>query len=339
MRIGLVNDLPMAVELLRRIVVSTTEHAVAWIAVNGLEAVEACRRDRPDLILMDLNMPEMDGVAATQRIMAETPCPILLVTASVDANVSGVYDAMGHGALDAVDIPSVGADGNAQAQSAALLARIAMIGRLSRDVTPAAGTTAPARRAVASAQRLIAIGASAGGPAAVASLLAGLPRGFPAALVLVQHLDAHFVPSFASWLGQHTALAVRPAIEGDRPEPGTVLIAASGDHLVFKSGHDLGYRSEPRDYVYRPSVDVFFESVAQWWQGDLVGVLLTGMGRDGARGLKLLRDRKYLTLAQDRATSAVYGMPKAAAAIDAASEILPLAAIAPRLVEACRQSF
>ncbi len=339
MRIGLVNDLPMAVELLRRIVVSTTEHAVAWIAVNGLEAVEACRRDKPDLILMDLNMPEMDGVAATQRIMAETPCPILLVTASVDANVSGVYDAMGHGALDAVDIPSVGADGNAQAQSAALLARIAMIGRLSRDVTPAAGTTAPARRAVASAQRLIAIGASAGGPAAVASLLAGLPRGFPAALVLVQHLDAHFVPSFASWLGQHTALAVRPAIEGDRPEPGTVLIAASGDHLVFKSGHDLGYRSEPRDYVYRPSVDVFFESVAQWWQGDLVGVLLTGMGRDGARGLKLLRDRKYLTLAQDRATSAVYGMPKAAAAIDAASEILPLAAIAPRLVEACRQSF
>ena len=339
MRIGLVNDLPMAVELLRRIVVSTTEHAVAWIAVNGREAVEACRHDRPDLILMDLNMPEMDGVTATQRIMAATPCPILLVTASVDANVSGVYEAMGHGALDAVDIPTVGADGNASAQSAALLARIAMIGRLSRDIAPVTRTQASARTAAPSAQQLIAIGASAGGPAAVASLLGGLPHGFPAALVLVQHLDAHFVPGFASWLGQHTALSVRAAIEGDRPEPGTVLIAASGDHLVFKSGNDLGYRSEPRDYVYRPSVDVFFESVAQWWQGDLVGVLLTGMGRDGARGLKLLRDRKHLTLAQDRATSAVYGMPKAAAAIDAASEILPLAAIAPRLVEACRQSF
>ena len=338
MRIGLVNDLPMAVELLRRVVVSTAEHEVAWIAMNGREAVDCCRRDRPDLILMDLNMPEMDGVEATRRIMAETPCPILLVTASVDANVSGVYEAMGHGALDAVDIPSVGLNGHSSAQTAALLARIATIGRLSRSLPPAPRSQRRPLAPTSPSQRLVAIGASAGGPAAVATLLGGLPPEFQAAIILVQHLDEQFVPGFASWLSQHCRLPVRPAREGDRPERGAVLIAASADHLVFKASGELGYRAEPRDYPYRPSVDVFFESVAERWQGDPVGVLLTGMGRDGARGLKLLRDRQCLTIAQDKATSAVYGMPKAAAAIGAAAEILPLAAIAPRLTEACAPS-
>ena len=333
MRIGLVNDLPMAVELLRRVIASTAEHEVAWIAMNGREAVEACRRERPDLILMDLNMPEMDGIEATRRIMAETPCPILLVTASVDANVSGVYDAMGHGALDAVDIPSVGLSGHTSTQTAALLTRIATIGRLSRNLPPVNPSPRRPPAAASPSQRLVAIGASAGGPAAVATLLGGLAPEFPAAIILVQHLDEQFVPGFASWLGEHCRLPVRPAREGDRPERGTVLIAASPDHLVFKPGGELGYRAEPRDYPYRPSVDVFFESVAESWQGDPIGVLLTGMGRDGARGLKLLRDRQCLTIAQDKATSAVYGMPKAAAAIGAAVEILPLGAIAPRLTE------
>ncbi|CAH1658504.1 Protein-glutamate methylesterase/protein-glutamine glutaminase [Hyphomicrobiales bacterium] len=335
MRVGLVNDLPMAVEVLRRIVTSTAEHTIAWIAIDGAEAVAAARRDRPDLILMDLNMPVMDGVEATRRIMTETPCPILLVTASVDANVSGVYDAMGHGALDAVDIPTVGLNGGASAQAGALLARMAAVSRLASDMPRTMRKArAPAPR-LATAPCLVAIGASAGGPAAVATLLAGLNRGFPAAIVLVQHLDAQFVPGFASWLEQQSGLPARPAREGDQPVPGSVLIAASGDHLVFTSPDVLGYRAEPRDYVYRPSVDVFFESAAREWRGKTIGVLLTGMGRDGAQGLKLLRDKHHLTIAQDQATSAVYGMPKAAAAIGAATEILPLTAIAPRLADLC----
>lgn len=337
MRVGLVNDLPMAVEVLRRIVTSTAEHKVAWIAMDGSEAVAAARRDLPDLILMDLNMPVMDGVEATRQIMAETPCPILLVTASVDANVSGVYEAMGYGALDAVDIPVIGANGIASTQGGALLARMSAVGRLASDLPRTLRKSRPPAPRSASTQQLVAIGASAGGPAAVATLLAGLPQGFSAAIVLVQHLDAQFVPGFASWLEQQSGIAVRAALQGDRPVPGSVLIAASADHLVFTSADELGYRAEPRDYAYRPSVDAFFESVAQQWRGSAVGVLLTGMGRDGARGLKLLRDKHHLTIAQDQATSAVYGMPKAAAAIGAATEILPLTAIAPRLAEVCGQ--
>ncbi|RJT32008.1 chemotaxis response regulator protein-glutamate methylesterase [Mesorhizobium waimense] len=335
MRIGIVNDMPMAVELLRRLVVSTREHQVAWIATNGREAVEACRRDLPDLILMDLAMPEMDGVEATRKIMAETPCSILLVTASIEANVAGVYEAMGHGALDAVDIPSVGIAGNASSQSARLLTnKIAMIGKLVRD----APSRASGRISVAtdpSPQRLVAIGASAGGPAAVAKVLSAFPIDFGGAIVLVQHLDAQFIPGLADWLGQHTPLPIRAAQEKDRPQAGTVLVASSDDHLVFKSAQQLGYTSSPKDNVYRPSVDVFFESAAQWWPGSVIGVLLTGMGRDGARGLRQLRDKGHLTIAQDEATSAVYGMPKAAAAIGAAVDILPLSAIGLRIIEAC----
>lgn len=341
MRIGIVNDLPMAVEVLRRVLAGTTEHQLAWIAVNGAEAVAACRFDLPDLILMDLIMPVMDGVEATRQIMLATPCPILLVTASIDSNVPGVYEAMGYGALDAVDIPSAEArtDGSVRAGSP-LLIKIATIGRLMRDqpsTRPAPMALREGARA-APAPALVAIGASAGGPAAVAALLGKLPRDFPAALVLVQHLDAKFVAGLVDWLDLQTVLPVRAAKEGERPAVGTVLVASTSDHLVFKTRSELGYTAQPRDQLYRPSVDVFFESAARLWQDDLVGVLLTGMGRDGAAGLKRLRERGHLTIAQDQATSAVYGMPKAAAALGAAAEILPLDSIASRLIDACSRS-
>lgn len=330
MRIGIVNDLPMAAELLRRIIVAAPEHTVAWIAADGQEAVAACARDLPDLVLMDITMPQMDGVEATRRIMAATPCPILLVTASVDANVSGVYEAMGHGALDAVDLPTARGD-DTHAPAATLLAKIAIIGKLvgdGRSPRPAGPSAEPRGPAT-----LVAIGASAGGPAAVAAVLTRLPADFPAALVLVQHVDPKFVPGLASWLSQQAKLPARPAQPGDRPTPGTLLIAASADHLVLTPAGTLAYQAEPASYPYRPSVDVFFESAASNWRGRLLGVLLTGMGRDGAQGLLTLRKAGHLTIAQDQASSAVYGMPKAAAALGAAADILPLDLIADRLVE------
>ncbi|WP_018182153.1 chemotaxis response regulator protein-glutamate methylesterase [Kaistia granuli] len=338
MRIGIVNDMPIAVELLRRILASTAEHQLAWIARDGAEAVALCQRDLPDLLLMDLNMPVMDGVEATRRIMLATPCPILLVTASIEDNVPGVYEAMGHGALDAVDMPQAGVRGDGTGTATALLTKITTIGKLVHEVPGKRTATTAQPVAGARASSLVAIGASAGGPAALAAVLGGLPVDFPAAIVLVQHLDEQFVAGLVDWLGQHIALPIRAAREGDRPKPGTILVASTSDHLVFKSSQELGYSQQPRQHIYRPSIDVFFESAARWWQDDLVGVLLTGMGRDGAAGLKTLRERHHLTIAQDRATSAVYGMPKAAAELGAAAEILPLDSIASRLVEACARA-
>jgi two-component system response regulator WspF len=159
---------------------------------------------------------------------------------------------------------------------------------------------------------LLAIGASTGGPAAVASLLQGVPRSYPAALVLIQHLNAEFAESLMQWLGQQLSLPVRLARQGQPPEAGVLLLAATQDHLCLGLDGLLHYITEPKDYPYRPSVDVFFHSVAQHWRGVAAGVLLTGMGRDGAQGLLAMRQRGFLTLAQNQASCVVYGMPKAA---------------------------
>jgi two-component system response regulator WspF len=181
---------------------------------------------------------------------------------------------------------------------------------------------------------LVVIGASAGGPGALAELLKGLPAGFSAAIVIVQHLDERFIEGLAHWLAEQSGRPVRLAREGERPEVGVALLAGSGEHLTIRADGRLGYVSEPRDHAYRPSVDVFFQSACDNWPAKVAGVLLTGMGADGAAGLKALRLKGGLTIAQDQATSAVYGMPKAAAAAGAAVDILPLNRIAARLVEA-----
>jgi two-component system response regulator WspF len=183
---------------------------------------------------------------------------------------------------------------------------------------------------------IIAIGASAGGPAAVAQVLAGLPSDLPAAVVVVQHLDASFASDLAEWLSRESSLSVRMAKEWDRPEPGMVLLAATNDHLELRAAERLGYTPHPEDLAYRPSVDVFFNSVTARWPGKAIGVLLTGMGRDGAQGLQALRNKGHHTIAQDEATSLIYGMPKAATVLGAAIDVLPIERIAPRLVELCR---
>jgi chemotaxis response regulator CheB len=340
MRIGIVNDLPMAVEALRRVVALQSRHRVIWVARNGAEAVDLCAKETPDLILMDLIMPEMDGVQATRRIMASTPCAIVIVTVSVGANVGRVFEAMGHGALDAVDSPAIGA-GDPREGAGPLLAKIALIGRLlgERDEDEGHGESGAGRRRAGEKTVLVAIGASAGGPAALATVLGGLPREFPAAVVLIQHVDEQFAAGMATWLSGSSKLPVRLAREGDAVTVGTVLLAGTGDHLTLKRDGLLGYTPSPREHVYRPSVDVFFESVSRFWRGGVVGVLLTGMGSDGAAGLKTLRNKGHYTIAQDKATSAVYGMPKAAAALDAAVDILPLSQIASKLVSASRHGL
>lgn len=332
MRIAIVNDLPMAAEALRRVIALAPEHGLAWVAGDGAEAVELCARDRPDLVLMDLTMPRMDGVEATRRIMAQSPCAILIVTADVGSNAARVFAAMGHGALDAVDTPLLGS-GSLLPGAQPLLAKIAAIGRLVGAGTSGRSAASEAAVPQIASKRLVAIGASAGGPAALAALLKDLPRSFPAGIVIVQHVDARFAPGLADWLSQHSMLPVRLASEGDRIVPGHVLIAGTDDHLVFKSPDTIGYSPQPSDHAYRPSVDVMLHSIGRWWRGNVVGVLLTGMGSDGAEGLGLLRSKGHHTIAQDQATSAVYGMPKAAAARGAATEIMPLGRIAPRLTE------
>jgi two-component system response regulator WspF len=333
MKIGVVNAMPSMAEMLRELIARQQGCEVIWTAHAGSEAVALCEKTTPDLILMDLNMRGITGVEATRRIMARTPCAILIVTGDPKGQASAILEAMGCGALDALDMPSPGSD----AQLARTTALLTKIDNIRKRLGSDHDTLRAARLIFAPTQtpreeRLIAIGASAGGPAALTKLLTALPSNFPAPIVIVQHVNAEFAMGLASWLDQESTLPVRVAQPGDRPTGGRVLVAATNDHLIVTTGGRLDYVSEPSEYVYRPSVDVFFHSVREFWPHKAVGVLLTGMGRDGAVGLKALRDAGCHTIAQDELSSAVYGMPKAALMLDAAVDILPIGEIAARLV-------
>ncbi len=340
MRIGIVNDLPIAREALRRAIASAPDHRVAWMARDGEEAVALARTDRPDLILMDLIMPGVDGVEATRRIMAESPCPIVVVTSSVIGNVGRVYEAMGLGALDAVETPEMGPDGDL-AGARFLLAKIATVSKLVGRPPPAGASPMgpapdPVGPGAGPSWPMVAIGSSCGGPAALAEVLSGLPDTRDAAVVIVQHMDLAFLPGLAEYLAERTGRPVGLAEEGARPLPGQFLLAATDDHVVLDEHRRFRYVAEPSSYPYRPSVDVFFRSVARHWPEPGAAALLTGMGRDGAAGLLALRRAGWLTIAQDLATSVVWGMPRAAVEAAAADLVLPVTAIAAAIADRVR---
>jgi two-component system response regulator WspF len=244
------------------------------------------------------------------------------VTARPQDNVGQVFRALGAGALDVVATPVLlGREDGA----AALLAKIRTIGKL------VAGRPAPAPLSSPHVARLVAIGASTGGPAALARLLADWRPAPDTAAVVVQHIDSNFSAQLVKWLGEQTTAKVAAILDGDHLEGGVVQVAATDDHLRLAPGHRLRYDEHPRDAIHRPSIDVFFRSVARHWERPATGVLLTGMGRDGAAGLLAMREAGQATIAQDEASSAVYGMPRAAAELGAAQQILPIGKISAAL--------
>ncbi len=338
MRIAIVNDMFIAIEALRRVLMTIAEHEIAWIAKDGAEAVAKCAKDTPDLILMDLIMPVMNGVEATRQIMKRSPCAILIVTANVGQNSAKVFEAMGYGALDAVNTPVLGNQGTPGA-ALALLGKIATIAKLNGKTPPPLPFPSPPSFVPFSSSALpplIAIGSSTGGPKALSAILSRLPANFGAAIVIVQHVDAQFAGGMVDWLNQLTPLTVKVASVGDRPQEGVVFVARTNDHLCLQANQTLNYVREPIEYPYRPSIDVFFKSVAHYWTSRGTAVLLTGMGRDGAEGLRLLRGAGWHTIAQDKESCAVYGMPRAAVELNAAVEVLDPDAIATNLIQRTR---
>ena len=297
--------------------------------------------DVPDLVLMDLVMPNMDGVEATRRIMQESPCPILVVTATVEGNLSLVYNALGAGALDAVSGPTFAQDGTLQ-DTEPVLKKMNTMRRLTQPVPEldllkrrsSSGAFPPPTQP---AERLVVIGASTGGPQAIVDVINGFSDMFRPPVLVVQHLDAAFVPGFVSWLSSQTGWPAKAIQAGDAPERGTIQVAASGDHLVMGLTRRMRYEEEPKEIAYRPSVDALFFSLNRNWPTPGVAVLLTGMGQDGAKGMAKLEDRGWTTLAQDEATCVVYGMPKAAVEAGAATASVPLPDMGPYVERAFKQ--
>ncbi len=334
MNVAIVNDSPLAREALRRIVEDLGGHRVLWQAADGLEAQVQVLRAPPELILMDLFMPLCDGVEATRAIMATRPCPILVVTASVDAHVDRVFQAMGAGALDAIDTPLLDVPLRESANHPLLskMAAVARIG-LSRRSTAPVPSSGVAR--AGGLPPLVALGASSGGPGALAKIFATLPDDFPAALLVAQHVDSRFASRLAQWLDGQCVLPVCLGRDGEPPRPGRIYLAPGGSHLEVDGTGCLRVVSSTGRHL-APSVDRLLRSLVPHARRVHAAGLLTGMGRDGAAGLLALRQAGVPTFAQDRDSATVYGMPKAALEMGAAEQTLSLEDIVPFLLECLR---
>jgi two-component system chemotaxis response regulator CheB len=329
-RVLLADDSILVRAILRDALNSSGEMTVVGEAATGAEAVSLTGTLRPDIVIMDILMPVMGGLEATEIIMARCPTPILVLSATLnEKDVKLAFTAIKKGALDVMGKPEAVTAAGQSEFIAKLLDRIRLLARIkvihhihkTPEQRAAAVLPKPARR-----RNILAIGASTGGPKAVMGIIKALPKDFSAAVFIVQHISSGFASGFAHWLDLESVIDVRLAATGDLPQAGTALVAPTDCQMLFEQGA-VKLVDAPAVNSCRPSIDVFFSSLAVERGVDSVGVLLTGMGKDGAQGLSQLRTRGALTIAQDEKSCVVFGMPKAAIALDAAERIVALDAI------------
>jgi two-component system chemotaxis response regulator CheB len=332
-RVLVADDSELFREVLSRVIGADPGFEVVAVAADGNAAARLARELRPDVITMDLNMPDADGFSGIARIMAETPTPIMVLTGN-KAEVVG-FKALSLGALDLLEKPEIHAD--LELYGAEIRSRLRLISgvkviRHLRGLRERKLSLPPAtgRRA-----DVVVIGASLGGPRALAALLRGLPPTFPVGIAVVQHIADGFTEGLASWLTQECRLQVKQAADGDLLRSGHVLLAPSGRHLLVGDGRVRLSDAAAVD-TFKPSVTPLFVYAATAYGARACGVLLTGMGHDGAAGLKVLHDAGGATLAQDERSSAVFGMAKAAIDLGAVDRVLALGDI-PRTLMALTQ--
>jgi len=327
-RILIADDSMLVRAVLSDTLNSAGDMVVIGAAVNGAEAVALTASLKPDIIIMDILMPVMGGLEATEAIMAINPTPILILSATVDEkDVKLAFTAIKKGALDVLRKPVINGAASQSEFIGQLLEKIRLLSRIrvihhlqrvaERKLSP------PAR---ASSRSILAIGASTGGPKAVMSIVKTLPQEFSGAIFIVQHISSGFAKGFSHWLDIESKISVRVAEPGDRPTAGTALVAPTDCQMTIEGGV-IKIVDAPAVNCCRPSIDVFFNSLAPERGRDVVGVLLTGMGKDGAQGLLRLKESGAFTIAQDEKSCAVFGMPKAAIALNAADEVLSLETI------------
>jgi two-component system, chemotaxis family, protein-glutamate methylesterase/glutaminase len=351
----IVDDSAVQRRFLRSAVQADGDATVVGEARHGREAVSLVARLRPTVVLMDLDLPVMGGIEAIERIMAATPTPVMVFSGFVEGPARGnALEALAAGAVDVLAKPGPDDAEDLEHYARGLRARLRVASRVRVITHPrgrlrGGGEGEPRRTLTGTAARrpldleipaegarpsgtdvaVIAVGASTGGPQALLTLLGGLPVDLPQAVLVVQHMAEGFIPGLAQWLDALVALPVVVGESGRRLRPGTVTIAPSGGNLIVQDDRlrVVVVPPEPGQF-HVPGIDATFASLAAALGPAACGVLLTGMGRDGAAGLRLMRDRGAVTLGQDEATSTVYGMPAAAAAVDAVQHVVPLGEMA-----------
>jgi two-component system chemotaxis response regulator CheB len=331
-KVLIVEDSPVAREFLTYILTSDPAIQVVGTARNGLEALEAVNEKRPDVITMDIHMPMMDGFEATRQIMETMPTPIVIVSGSTGSTeVASTFKAMEAGALAVVLRPpgmnheAFDAGSRELIQTVKLMSEIKVVRRIPRTMKARVPAPAPIAQVLKAAMgiQIVAIGASTGGPPVLQKILSGLPRDLPVPILIVQHIASGFIKGFEEWLASSTNFSVRIARHGECPLPGNAYLAPDGLHMGVESGPRIALSDHAPENGLRPSVAYLFRTVAQMFGPRSIGVLLTGMGRDGAEELKAMKERGAITIAQDEESSVVHGMPGEAIRLGAATYVLP----------------
>lgn len=328
-RVLVVDDSPFMRDALRNILEEDPRLTVAGTAENGREAVQKTQDLRPDVITMDLNMPKMSGDEAIQEIMQRFPTPIVVVS---EMNIKRIVACLGLGAMDFVAVESdVDALASDLCDKVRLASRIHPLRQF--KVTPRPVKTAKAAKR-ARDLTVVAVAVSTGGPQALLGMLSKLPANFPAPILIVQHMSKGFIHGLAEWLRQYVALQVRVAEAEDQVVAGTIYFAPDDAHMTVTSLGTIALVEDGNKVsLHVPSADVLLQSVAEAYGANAIGVIMTGMGRDGAAGIRAIYNAKGLTIAQDEDSSVIYGMNKVAVDMGCVTQVLPLGKIADALVQ------
>lgn len=337
-RVLIADDSSVAREMLRAVLEEQDDIEVIAEATNGKEAVELTQQLRPDLVTMDLNMPVMNGVKAIEHIMHQKAVPILVVSSETDAELA--CEALYHGALDAINKPSFNLEEmDYLVQRVRLLSGVPVITRIQRcnlirPTTPSLTSVAVIIPSVKQAdQPIFAIAASTGGPKALANLLSELPANFAAPIIIAQHISNGFIEGMAQWLSGVCLLPVKVAEEGELLVAGTVYLSPSEQHLTLTADFKVKLKQRAEQDIYHPSCDEMLVSAAQIYGKNAVGIIMTGMGRDGTLGMTQIYEQGGVTLAQDEASSVIYGMNAEAVNAGVIHLELPLSKLAGEMLK------
>lgn len=334
----IVDDSLVAREMLAQILGTDPAIKVVGMACDGQEGVDMVARLRPNLVTMDIHMPKMDGLEATEQIMAFTPTPILVVSSSVHGEGMGqAFDALTAGALEVIKKPEPRDWADLERIGLEVIRKVKILAKV-KVITHIRGRRGSAERAVlrvapkvTSGRSIVAIGSSTGGPSALMTVLCPLPAKFPLPIVIAQHIADGFIPGLVGWLNDGCKITIKAAEDGMALEPGVAFFAPTGRNLKV-SGGAMHFAAPEKGQLYIPSADTLLSSVAVSHGAHAIGVLLTGMGADGARGLLAMRDAGGSTIAQDEATSTVFGMPKSAIELGAAERVLAVQDVAAEIL-------
>jgi two-component system, chemotaxis family, protein-glutamate methylesterase/glutaminase len=340
-KILVVDDSAFMRKVVSDLINAEPDFSVIDTARNGLEAIDKINRTNPDVITMDVEMPGLDGLSALEIIMQRFPKPVIMLSSLTKNGAEATLKALELGAFDFV-AKAGGPISNINAIKNELLQKIraAAYANIKLTPKPVSAITQPVtkvgRSLASTGERVVAIGTSTGGPRALQEIITKIPGKFPAGILIVQHMPPGFTKSLADRLNSLSAIEVKEAEDGDIVRPGLALIAPGDYHMRVERGtnHRVHVRLTQDAAVngHRPAVDPMMESVAEVYRRNVIGVLLTGMGHDGARGLKLIKEQGGFTIAEDQSTAVVFGMPRSAIELGAADKIVPLPMVVNELV-------